>query len=586
MEDKGLIPKLRKRRIWRVLIAYPVMTFGLLEAVEFFISNYGLDSRWLTTTIILAACLLPAAVLWNWRHGEEGEQAFARPEIGAYVISAIAAFGLSAWFFSTTEPGRQVFPTQPQAQRIAVLPFENVAADGDIQYLCDGIAESLINWLSGLDDLKVIAKNTSFRMRDETDLATIAKTLGVDALLRGRLERVGNQWVASVALTDVRDESQLWGERVVQESNDILALEKSIVSAIQSGLEVELNNTGDETLEVGGTDSPEAYEHYLRGHFLIQSTNSHTINAGLEELREAIKVDPSFARPYADIADSLSQQVSYGVLNDPQLIGEAKNAAYTAVALGPDLAESYTAMGTVQQFIELDWAAVDKAYETAISLNPGSTAPFHRYSDWLVLTGRYDRAREVASRGMAVDPLDSSMLHGVGLIELIAANFDLSAEKFGDWNRFYPNSTWSFVKHAVALSLADRCDEAKSQSAIAVQRSGDNLSSLMASWLAWGYHVCGNTQGFEQMKAVILPNGNENRAFHDPGVVYLAAIEGDAEFVIEAMTNNWANRRYHSSFTRIFGLDYLGWDVAGKVAADPRFQTLLQDIDLPKSGLQ
>ena len=125
-------------------------------------------------------------------------------------------------------------------------------------------------------------------------------------------------------------------------------------------------------------------------HYLIQSTNEESISMGLEELRAAIQLDPSYARPYADIADSLTQSLFYGTLQGEELIGEARSAAYAAVALAPRLAESHTALANMLQFFEFDWAGADRAYEAAIALEPNSPVPYHRYSDYLAVTLSYN----------------------------------------------------------------------------------------------------------------------------------------------------------------------------------------------------
>jgi TolB-like protein/Tfp pilus assembly protein PilF len=582
-EPTGLLTQLRERRIWRVLIAYPGMTFVLLQGIEFFINNYDLDPRYLTAGIVVSVVLLPAAVLWNWRHGEAGHQRFVKTEIGVYLISLIAAGLAVGWYLETTPAETAVAARpDPAVRTVAVLPFENTGGEPQAQYLCDGIAESLINWLAMLPNVKVASKSASFRLRDQADdLEAIAAALGVDSVVRGRLEHVGDQVVVSVSLVDARDHSQLWGERLMQADNDMLALEREIVAAIQGSLEVEF---GGEPVTgiIGGTENPEAYEHYLRGHFLIQATDFDTIYEGIDELRVAIKTDPAFARPYADISDSLSQMLSYGLLQDETLLGEARNAAYTAVALAPDLAEAQTAMATVQQYIEQDWSAVDAAYDAAIALEPTSPVPYHRFTDWLVLTLRFDKAREMAARAIALDPLDSSSQHAVGLVELMDGNFDAAVDAFGDWNRFHPNSRWSYVKHALALSLNGECEAAQKQAAIVDELNGGRSSALLESWLAWGYKVCGNEEWYARSKSRIEAATVEMPVGVDPGVVYLAALEGEDEKITDWLTRVVENREPFTSFARIFTLDYLGWGISGKMANNQRYQDLLEEIGFPE----
>ena len=119
-----LLTQLKERRIWRVLVAYPSMTFVLLQVVEFFINNYELDARYLTAGIILAAVLLPAAVLWNWRHGEVGQQLFAKTEVGTYLVSALVAVAAVAWYWSATPADLRTARQELEpARSVAVMPF-------------------------------------------------------------------------------------------------------------------------------------------------------------------------------------------------------------------------------------------------------------------------------------------------------------------------------------------------------------------------------------------------------------------------------------------------------------------------------
>jgi len=572
---KKLSAAFSERRIWRVLVAYPSVTFIWLQAVEFFINNYAFDSRLLTASIVAAVVLFPAAVIWNWRHGEIGTQDFSRPELGAYTIFGIAAIASVAWYWNTTPATpRQIAETYAPARTIAVMPFENVGDEASVQFLCDGIAESLINWLATVRDVKVISRNASFRMRDDVnDVAKLADKLGVDGVIRGRLEKVGGQIVVST--------SQLWGERVVEPATELIALEQAIVATIKNGLRLELSDEVSASAAYGGTDNPAAYEHYLRGHYLIQSTNSESIDEGLDELRKAIRIDPRYARPHADIADAVSQKITYGLEDYDELLGEARNAAYTAAALAPDLAEAHTAIATINQYFMFDWRATDAAYETAIALSPQSPAPYHRYTDFLVFTLRTDYAREVAARAIAMDRLDSNSMHAVGFAALFDGDFPAAEKALGDWNRFHPDSRWSYVKHAVALSLNGQCDRALAQADKVEQLVDGNPGPLMESWLAWSYKVCDNEERYAQSKVridAVLAGDHDSL---DPGIAYYYALEGDTDALI-----NWLSRVVEAKspltmFVSAFRADHLGWATGDTMPTNPKYLALMEKIDFP-----
>jgi TolB-like protein/Tfp pilus assembly protein PilF len=581
--NESLVQQLKNRHIWRVLVAYPSVTFVLLQAVEFFINNYGLDVRLLTATIIAAAVLLPAAFLWNWRHGEAGVQEIARAEVGAYVGSVLLAVAAVGWYWSVTPAEVTVAgAAHPPARSVAVMPFENAGDDAEVQYLCDGIAESLINWLATVPNVKVISKSAAFRLRDEADdLGRLAASLGVDSILRGRLERIGSRIIISAALVDTRDESQLWGERLVRPDDEVILLERSIVDALKQGLRLRVADSDGRGGPSGGTDNPEAYERYLRGHYLIQSTNRDSIMQGLDELRAAIRLDPQYARPYADIADALSQLLSYGILQGDALLGEARNAAYTAVGLAPDLAEAHTAMATIQQYFEMDWAAADAAYEAAIALDPASPVPFHRYSDYLLLTQRTERAREMAARAVAVDSLDSSSMHAVGLVELVAGNFSESARVFGDWNRFHTQSRWSYVKYALALALNGDCQAAEDKLAQLEALTGGKMSTLMSAWVAWSHKVCGESALYAESRARVLAGREKSPERFDPGYAYILALDNEAEKLTDLFAEIVASRHSFTLFCQIFLNETIRLPVTAELRRNQRYRDIVSGLEFP-----
>ena len=176
----NLMAAFRERRIWRVLVAYPSVTFIWLQAVEFFINNYGVDQRLLTVSLIAAIVLFPAAAIWNWRHGEAGAQSFRASEIGAYVVFGVAAVLAGGWYWnSAPAPTRAGDVVLAPARTIAVMPFDNAGGDAEVQFLCDGIAESLINWLASVNNAWATRPNRSSVMAGTSAKAAAAASSSV-----------------------------------------------------------------------------------------------------------------------------------------------------------------------------------------------------------------------------------------------------------------------------------------------------------------------------------------------------------------------------------------------------------------------
>jgi TolB-like protein len=581
---EGLLQELRQRRVWRVLVAYPGVAFVSLEAVKFFIDNYGFDGRALTATIIAAVGLLPAALLWNWRHGEAGHQPVTRGEVAAYFLICAATLAGIGWHWQTTPPETPLADAvPPPARSIAVMPFVNANGDEDVQYLCDGIAESLTNWLAGVPDVRVVSKSAAFRLRDQAeDIRAIVDALGVDSVVRGRLEMLNGNVVVSASLVDTRDEAQLWGERLVQPKSDVIYLERSIVNAIKDSLGLQLASSEPGKAASAGTDNPEAYRHYLRGHYLVQTWDADSIRQGIEELREAIALDPKFGLPYADIADAVSQLVYYGIFeSDEALIGEARGAAYSAVALAPDTPEAYTAMATMNQYLTFDWASVEAAYEKAIALSSQNPTPFHRYSDYLWATLRFDRAREVARRALEIDPRDGNAMHAVGIAAMFDRDFATAVQAFGEWNRFYPGSRWSYTKHAVALALDGQCDQALMQAGNADAMGRGPPSPLMEGWHAWIYRLCGREDLFQRSRQRIESVEQTGSPRTDGGLFYLYLVEGRDEELIDLILRMIETRSPLTLAMQVPMIDLPGWSAAQAVSRDLRYREAIRRLDFP-----
>ena len=578
-----ILQELKERKIWRTLVAYPGVSFVLLQAVEFFINNYGLDARYLSAAFIACAAFLPVALIWNWYHGETGHQDFRKAEIVAYGLFTLAAVSLVGWFWVSTERVASPMASSTAPVRsIAVMPFLNPGEGAGVQYLCDGIAESLINWLAAQDAVKVSSKSASFRLRGGSDDAMeIGERLGVDSVLRGKLEKIGGQIVISASLVDARDGSQIWGERLMRPDSELLSLERSIVDAITAGLKINVTESGAKLAASGGTDNPEAYEKYLRGHFLIQATETESIDEGLQELRAAIRIDPGFGLPYADIADALIQKIYYAMERSPELIGEARTAALSAVALAPESAEAHTALAGVYTYFDFDWAAGEKAYEDAIALKPNSPVPYHRYSDFLWLTMRTKRALEMAYNAVALDPIDSSSLHAVGLSYLIAGNYDASAKAFAEWNRFHPQSRWSYVKYAVALALNGQCDMALERLATVRQMTNDQASMLREAWMALVYHQCKEQTLYQRSEARIEADLAENGVGNPAALIWVRLMQGDVQAVIGILQRALDARSDLVPFFRLFSLGIWQMESPGELGHDERYIEMVESLNFP-----
>lgn len=582
---RGLLRELKERRVWGALAAYPAAAFLLLEAVDYFVDNFDLDAKLIRLSLIIVIGGLPIALLWNWHHGRPGRQSVGRKEVLSYVALAALTLVAAGWYWAavpTSVASRAAAPSAAAVKSIAVLPFQNVRDDVDIQFLCDGIAEDVINWLAAVPGVRVIARSSAFALRDLSERPDeVGQRLNVESVLTGRLERHGDDVVVNAALVDARDNHRIWGDRFARPATKALELEKAIASAIVEPLRLKLSNAPAAHMDRRGTDNTEAYQQYLQGRFLSQTPTSGDSNQGLEQLREATRLDPGFALAYAGIADALIQQAFFSAAPSSQIVGEARTAAQSAIALGPDLPEGYAALGSVRFFFDFDWQGADEAFKQAIALGPTSAVAYVRYADLLMALLRFEEAQSTAHKALEIDPIDASALHAVGITKFWGGDFEGAAEAFEDWARIHPDHTWSHVKHGLALAFSGKCDEALAVAETAEELSRGWGSAFMQAWLAWLYHLCDREELFNRAVNRIQRGIEDNRIEDPVAVVFVYSAIGDESKTLDWMEKMVDQRSSTAAFLQIFKQPYLRSVVPATLQKNPRYLELLRRMNFP-----
>ena len=172
-------------------------------------------------------------------------------------------------------------------------------------------------------------------------------------------------------------------------------------------------------------------------------------------------------------------------------------------------------------------------------------------------------------------------MHAVGMVEMFSGNYEKAAQALGEWNQFHPQSLWSYVKHAVALSLAGRCDESGEQLAIVEQQTGGRMSSLMSSWIGWAYELCGRKDDYQRMKENVLAVQQQRPGKIDPALIWFYMTEGDKEKAIELMQAIAEEKHPATLFMPVYSLDVMSTPEFGGVQDDPRYLQILADLDFP-----
>jgi len=309
---------------------------------------------------------------------------------------------------------------------LAILPFANLSGDPDLEYLSDGVTEGLINNLSRLPKLRVMARSTVFRYhgRELPDPLQVGEELAVRAVLLGRLLKRDDALIIKLELVDTTDGSHLWGEQYVRQSSDIFTLEQEISTEITEQLRFKLTSAQRKSLAKRSTENSEAYQLYLKGRYHWNRRTEEGIKRSLDYFEKAIALDPDFALAYAGLADSYNLLASYAAKPVPTLFLRAKATALKALSLDDKLAEAHASLAAVKLWREFDWEAGERGFRKAIDLNPSYATAHLWLALYLAAMGRIDEALLEIRFGHELDPLSRVLSLNLARILYFARQFD------------------------------------------------------------------------------------------------------------------------------------------------------------------
>ena len=287
---------------------------------------------------------------------------------------------------------------------IAVLPFENRSGSGDADYLSDGLTDSLIFRFSQLPNLKVSPTSSVMRYKSKAeDLARVAKELGVDAVLTGRLMQLGDNLTISVELVDARTMELVWKQQYERKMSDLLATQREIATTLTQKLQLKL--AGDEKgIAKKYTSSNEAYQLYLKGRYHWAKRTRPDILAAVDSYRKAIDLDANFALAYAAMAEAYNSMGKSGLDEPKNCIPLAKAAATKALEIDPALPQGHSALADSLALYDWDWAAADVHFKRALELDPNISYIHIVYEGVLLPEGKVDQAVGELEKALEMEP--------------------------------------------------------------------------------------------------------------------------------------------------------------------------------------
>lgn len=386
---------------------------------------------------------------------------------------------------SHSNNGFAVETVQPKNEitSLAVLPLVNLDENEELDYFADGLTESLINLLSKMPELKVMAYRTVARFKNKDfDIGEIGKTLNVGSVLTGRVRQFRDKVTISAELIKVKDESQIWGTSYQKTHSEIFQIQKEITQSIAERLLPRLTSREKDLLINRQTQNAEAYDAYLKGCHFLSTHTKEGLEKSLEYFHKALEIDGEYALSYVGIANAYFLLNGYSFSPVDDILADTNDAIKKALELAPDLAEVRATLGTIKYVYEWDWQEAEKEFLLAIKFNPNYTFARYWYVVFLMLSGRFSEAHEQLNHLTKIDPLSLSLNKTLASLLYYAKRYDDSIRQAEKTIELYPNCIPVFT--AMAISFAKLGDYDR---AIKLMQKGCEAAPSLSRLAVLGY---------------------------------------------------------------------------------------------------
>ena len=435
---------------------------------------------------------------------------------------------------------------------IAVLPFQNAGGDPNLEYLSDGVTESLINSLSQLPNLAVKARSTMFRYKgQQADPQKVGLELDVQAVLTGRVLQRGDDLTLSLELVDAKTGDQMWGGRYDRKLTDLVALQSEIARDVSNKLRVKLSGADEQKLAKSYTTNPAAYQLYLQGRFYWNKRTPEDLEKATQYFERAIAADPNYALAYTGLADAYALRTYYAGLPPAELYPKARAAADRALELDDTLAEAHTALANIKDGYEWKGAEAEREFRRAIELNPNYVTARQWYAELLSRMGRHEEAVAEIERALESDPLSlianavaGNLYSKAGQLDKALTQLRRTTEMDKNFERAHSFAAdvyeqkgmyeEAITEHQTAAILSGRLSAEAAARGAAKLRDGYRKAGARGYWQAWLELVTGDMKGRNvppsKVASIYAHLGEKDKAIewlekayqqHENGVLYL-----------------------------------------------------------------
>jgi TolB-like protein/DNA-binding winged helix-turn-helix (wHTH) protein len=498
------------------------------------------------------------------------DQTLNRRRLWGIVAVCIVTLGVAvggAWYLRSGKAS--------QIDSIAVLPFTNGGGDANTEYLSDGITESLIGNLAHVPELKVKSRNSVFRYKGkDVDAQKVGSDLGVATLVSGRVVPRGDSIEVSAELTDVRDNTEIWGQHYSGKSANIISLQQQIAGDIAGKLRSKLTSSEKQQVAKQGTQNPEAYELYLKGRYSWNKRTAADLETALSYFNQAIAKDPGYALAYSGLAETYAVLPNYGG-TPSENVPKSNAAARKALELDATLARPHAVLGYNEMEYDWDFAGGEAEFKKALELDPNDATARQWYAEEIgKIGGREQEALAEINRARELDPLSPIISTVAGYLHNSARQYDEAIAVCK--NLANENPTFANVHVCLAYGYWGKrmypqvIEELKAYG----QLSGDRNESEFTSALEHGFRSAGWRGALT--KAIEARRAQRNTGYssaYDIAKLYADLGDKDQAF-------RWLNTAYQE---RDVGLVNLKTDfLLDPLRSDPRFAELVRKVGLPQ----
>jgi serine/threonine protein kinase/Tfp pilus assembly protein PilF len=482
--------------------------------------------------------------------------------LAAFLIGAAA---LSFYLIKRSSATNAVGPINS----IAVLPFINESHDTDTEYLSDGITESLINSLSQLPNIKVIARSSVFRYKgQQIDPQQAARELNVQAVLTGRVILRGDTLSISAELMDARDNHQLWGDHYTRKLADIFAVQDEIARQITDNLRLKLSGAEQQQIAKRYTGNVQAFEDYMQGRSFIHRRTREDIQTAISYYQKAIAEDQNYALAYAGLAEAFANLGSRGYLSPVEGRRKAEEAVQKALALDENLAEAHVAIGEIfVLFAPFNFPDADRELHHALELSPSLAAAHQYLGNSFVIQGRLDEALAEFAKARELDPLSAIIPRASAAPYYLRRDYARALALLREANKLGPPFTtvWEigvYIQNGSFDEALAELDQAKQG------RSDDPILTF-----SLGRVSAAQGKRAEALQAIKELESTEDKGLtHSLFIAQLYAALNDKEQAL-----SWLERGAAAWEIRWFLKDDPDWDI---IRNDPRFTNFVRRVGL------